>query len=257
MNQKIISVKEGILIIATGEKYRKEAIKNVQLIRPKLNGRPITLVTDEPHKIPPNLFEKIKKHPDISYSYRDKIPPLMELPYARTIFLDTDLELLQPIDDLFQILRALDVIGCHAPVRWCQWRDPIVPEGFCELNSGVLGLRRSSRVRALIKRWLHVYDLAGVPFDQASLRSALWWASNHRRVRSWILPPEYNLRTPKPWLAGAGMSVKILHGRIKEEIRESLKNYLNSNTKEFRSSSSFPTELNQQVLPFPFQINKK
>ena len=78
-----------------------------------------------------------------------------------------------------------------------------------------------------------LYDNVGIDFDQATLRAALWWASVNRGLRIWVLPPEYNLRTPKPWLTGAGMAVKIVHGRVSEDKRELLHGYLNQNISEF------------------------
>ncbi len=255
---KPMNHEEGILLIGTGEKYRSEAITCAPLLRPFINGRPIVLVTDKPNSVPLNIFDQVLQHPYPQKSYRDKIEPLIQLPFKYTLFLDTDLELIQPIDDIFAILHQLDFVGCHAPVRWCQWKDPSVPEGFCEINSGVLGLRRSRRVKALIKRWLVTYDLAEVSFDQASLRSALWWASKKLNLRSWVLPPEYNLRTPKPWLVGPGICVKIIHGRVDSELKEPLKQYLNNDINTFRSSSSFPTGQNQAILPYqPIPNNNK
>ena len=43
---------EGVLQVATGDKYIEEAIQSVPRIRPYLNGRPITLVTDNLEIIP-------------------------------------------------------------------------------------------------------------------------------------------------------------------------------------------------------------
>lgn len=243
--------REGILQIATGRKYRDEAISSARRIRPFINGRPITLVTDKPELVPAGIFDSLILHPQPQNSFRDKILPLLKPPYRRTLFLDTDLELLSPIEDLFEILRVFDVVGCHAPVRWCDWKNDEVPEGFCELNSGVLGIRRGFSQRALVRYWLRLYDSAGIKFDQATLRAALWWASTNRGLRTWVLPSEYNLRTPKPWLTGAGIPVKIVHGRLPEKHRQSLFSYLNDNINEFRSSSSFPTGQNQQILPYP------
>lgn len=247
--------REGVLLVATGPQHRQEAIEAIARIRPHLGQRPIALATDAPDQIPEHLVDQLLPHPGPVGSFRDKIPPLLRLPYARTLFLDTDLELLAPIDDLFAILRQVDVVGCHAPVRWCQWHDPAVPEGFCELNSGVLGFRRGSAQRALVRRWLQLYDQVGVSFDQASLRSALWWACCRRGLRSWVLPNEYNLRTPKPWLTGAGMAVKIVHGRLPHELRGPLAHYLNSNIDQFRGSSAFATGQNQTIQPYQPQSN--
>ncbi len=241
---------EGVLQVATGTRYLEEAINSVVRIRPFLSGRPITLVTDKPELVPGGLFDNVVSHPCPKKSYRDKILPLLHLPYKRTLFLDTDLEIISPIDDIFRILGSIDLVGCHAPVRWCDWQGSEVPEGFSELNSGVLGMRRCHRQRALVRHWLKLYDDVGIEFDQATLRAALWWASINRGLRIWVLPQEYNLRTPKPWLTGAGMAVKIVHGRVSEDKRKLLHGYLNQNIEEFRGSSSFPTDQNQQVLPF-------
>ena len=240
---------EGVLQVATGERYREEALASVARIRPYLNGRPITLVTDDSQYVPTGFYNKIIVHPDPQKNYRDKILPLLYPPYKRTLFLDTDLEIISPVDDVFKILKSVDVVGCHAPVRWCDWKAPEVPDGFSELNSGVLGIRRSSRQRALIRYWLKLYDTVGIEFDQASLRAALWWATCNRDLRIWVLPSEYNLRTPKPWMTGAGMPVKIVHGRVPDEMRTHLHRYLNDDFNEFRSSSEFPTGQNQEIVP--------
>ena len=206
-------------------------------------------MTDNPENIPSGLFDNIVIHPEPKKTYRDKILPLLNLPYKRTLFLDTDLEILSPIEDIFHILRHVDVVGCHAPVRWSGWRDAEVPEGFTELNSGVLGIRRCSVQHKFVKQWLKLYDNVGIQFDQATLRAALWWAVSKKGLRTWVLPQEYNLRTPKPWLTGAGMAVKIVHGRIPENKREPLHRYLNENIEQFRCSSMFPTDQNQQIHP--------
>ncbi len=233
--------------MATGERHRREACEAVARIRPRLGGRPLLLVTDAPALVPDGLFDAVLSHPEPRGTYRDKIAPLLRLPFRRTLFLDTDVQLLEPLEDLFALLHHVELVGCHAPVRWCQWADPEVPEGFCELNSGVLGLRRSRRCRRLIRTWLATYDRAGVRFDQASLRSALWHGCQ-RGLRIWVLPPEYNLRTTKPWIAGKGLPVKIVHGRIPEAMRDPLAHYLNDNIEAFRASSAFPTHQNASVL---------
>jgi len=241
---------EGVLLVATGPQHRDEAIAAVPRIRPRLSGRPLWLICDEPQRIPVGCFDRVVPHPDPRRSYRDKIVGMLRLPFRRTLFLDSDVELLQPLEDVFALLRVVQLVGCHAPVRWFRWCDPQVPEGVCELNSGMLGLARGRLQRRLVRRWLTIYDRVGVPVDQAALRSALWWAMR-RGLRCWVLPPEYNLRTTKPWIAGAGMGVKVVHGRIPETMRDPLAAYLNADTGRFRASSAFPTVQNAAVAPWP------
>lgn len=249
-NPNHTSYNEGVILVATGYNHRQEAIHSAPKLKAFLSGRPIWLYTDKPEDIPNHLFDKICLHPDVRLCYRDKIVPLTQLPFRKTIYLDNDVQLIQKIEDVFQILNSFDVVAAHAPVRWCQWRDLDVPEGFCELNTGVLGFRRSPLVHTLLSKWLSIYDSANVAFDQASFRSALWWAAN-RGLQIWVLPSEYNLRTPKPWLVGPGMTVKIVHGRIPSSMLDSLKTYLNNYPHRFRSSSSFPTLQNSTILQWP------
>ncbi|QNI69365.1 sulfotransferase [Cyanobium sp. NS01] len=241
---------EGVLLVATGRRHRNEAITAVPRIRPWLGGRPLWLLTDKPARVPAAAFDRVMPHPDPRRTYRDKITALLRLPFRRTLFLDSDVELLAPLDDVFKLLDVVDLVGCHAPVRSFQWRDPQVPEGVCELNSGVLALRSGRAQHRLVRRWLTTYDEVGVEVDQAALRSALWWAMQ-RGLRSWVLPPEYNLRTTKPWIAGAGMAVKVVHGRIPDSMRAPLAGYLNKDPSRFRASSAFPTGQNTAVAPWP------
>lgn len=247
---------EGVLLVGTGPKHQAESIAAAHRIRPHLGGRPIWLLCDNPGSVPAGCFDRVLAHPDPRMTYRDKIVGLLRLPFRRTLFLDSDVELLEPIDDMFSLLRQVDLVGCHAPIRWFKWIDPKVPEGLVELNSGVLGLRRSWRQRRLVRRWLETYDRVGVNVDQASLRSALWW-SIQRGLRCWILPPEYNLRTTKPWIAGPDMKVKIVHGRIPEKMRAPLADYLNSDPTRFRASSAFSTHQNTAVAPWPALAPKR
>jgi hypothetical protein len=150
------------------------------------------------------------------------------------------------VDDLFTLLRVFDITACHAPVRFHAWHDERVPEGFCEINSGVLGLRGGAATDALIAEWLLVYDRIGVRVDQASLRAALWTAVQ-QGLKLYILPPEYNLRTTKPWLVGRGLAVKVLHGRLPDQLRRRLIAYLNTDLDRFRSSAALASGANEWI----------
>ena len=54
--------KEGYLQVATGKRHQDEAIGCVQRIRPFLRNRPITLVTDQPDRIPEGFFDTVIAH---------------------------------------------------------------------------------------------------------------------------------------------------------------------------------------------------
>ena len=99
-------------------------------------------------------------------------------------------------------------------------------------------MRRSSQQHQMIRRWLNLYDQVfndyNHPWDQASLRSALWTSITSNQIRLFALPQEFNLRTPRPWVSGRGMPVHIIHGRFKESEFNSFIDYLNSESDRFR-----------------------
>jgi hypothetical protein len=232
---------QGLLYVATGPAYLEEAAASARASRPFLDGRQVVVVCDHPqHAHQLGVFDRVLAHRDPRGSYRDKIPPLLRLPFARTLFLDSDARLTAPADGLFAALGQAHLAAAHAPVRRPDgWWDARVPDLFPELNSGVLLLRRSWRQRLLVQRWLRLYDQlaarCGQSWDQASLRSVVWCLQQRWGLRLALLPPEANLRTPKPWLAGEGLAVHVVHGRVPEAEWASLLAYLNGNPKCFRS----------------------
>ena len=127
--------------------------------------------------------------------------------------------------------------------RRAGWWDEAVTPPFPELNSGVLLLRRSWRQRLLIQRWLSLYDQLqaghGQSWDQASLRSVVWKLQRCAGLRLALLPPEANLRTTKPWIAGKGLAVHVVHGRVPEPEWPALLAYLNGDVERFRSWSEW------------------
>ena len=95
----------------------------------------------------------------------------------------------------------------------------------------------------LIRRWLFLYDQLqaghGQSWDQASLRSAVWKLQRCAGLRLALLPPEANLRTTKPWIAGKGLAVHVVHGRVPEPEWPALLAYLNGDVERFRSWSEW------------------
>ena len=235
---------EGLLFIATGARHRQEACGVVENCRHHLNGRPVALITDAPSSVPDGLFDQVLSHPDPHHSYRDKIQPLIHPPFQRTLYLDTDAELIQPVCDLFAMLQSLELLACHAPVRFHGWKDPQVPDGFSEMNSGVIGIQRCSNTESLMRRWLATYDRIGIQEDQASLRSSLW-ESLEQGLKFYVLPAEYNIRTTKPWTLGRGIKARVVHGRLRPRQRRQLLAYLEGAELQFKRSGVVSTNANE------------
>ncbi|WP_156918806.1 hypothetical protein [Synechococcus sp. CC9616] len=233
---------QGILYIATGPKCKEEAIYNMSRSRQFLGSRVSCLVTDVPTDIDYKYFDYVYKHKNPCYGYRDKILPLLNLPFKFTLFLDSDAFLIQPVDNIFDLGIYADFAAVHAPVRHPPgFHSEFVPSSFPEYNSGVMFFKRSKVQKKLVKLWLSYYDFLfdnyAQSWDQASLRIALWEMMLSRKsFRLLSLPSEFNLRTSKPWIAGRGQPVSVIHGRFDaSEVNEFIK-YLNSDFDRFRTS---------------------
>lgn len=234
-------MKSGILYVATGERCCLEAIVNARRSLCVDSSLSITIKTDQLALAQEaNIFEGIIEFIEPSHGYRDKIVGMIDLPYDSTLFLDSDACLIQPFQDLLSIFTCTDIAAVTAPVRHPPgWSDLSVPLLFPELNTGVLLMKRSSVLQSFLESWLDLYDSLVVShsqfWDQASFRSALWSSITIQNLRFTHLPSEVNLRTTKPWIAGRGLPVYVIHGRYPDEEFIPFVEYLNTDIDKFRT----------------------
>lgn len=235
----------GILYVATGQKCLNEAILNASISRRFCKNIPIALTTDLVQvATSAGVFDLVHPHLSPRLSYRDKISALVKLPFDQTLYLDSDAFLAHPIDPLFSMGLVSDFAATSAPVRHPPgWSDSVVPISFPEFNSGVMLFSKSHQQRRLVIRWLKLYDKLKNRFDQdwdqASLRSVIWHSLVRSKIQVSTLSPEFNLRTTKPWIAGRGMPVFVIHGRFERAEIPSFINYLNNDIDKFRTVSEW------------------
>ena len=238
----------GIIYIATGRKFIEEALMSLTSVKKHMPDVPVSLFSDVEELVfsPPAGLDSVILLENVTRSCRDKIRPLANSPYDRTLFLDTDTFLCRPVYDLFEMLDRFDIALAQAPDRY-QYNLPDLPDCFTELNSGVIAYRRTPTVNKLLVGWEETYNrMLGEDDDsyrdQHSLREALYQSD----VQFFLLPPEYNFRTICPNFAGKHSAVKIIHGR--HANLEKVATRLNSSegTRVFLTSPFriFSTEMN-------------
>ncbi|WPD22729.1 MAG: hypothetical protein SD837_21405 [Candidatus Electrothrix scaldis] len=205
----------GVVYVATGEKFVAEALISVRSVKKQMPEIPITLFTDLQELVahPPDGVDSVFHMTQVTHSCLDKMYPLIESPYERTLFLDTDTYLCARIDELFEVLDNYDIAAAHPPYR-VQYYLPDIPECFPEPNTGVIAFKKTPRALEVLKNWSNEYkkQLASPNkphHDQHSFRAALY----HSTARFLVLPQEYNFRNIGPNFAGKGSRVKIIHGR--------------------------------------------
>jgi hypothetical protein len=206
----ITASEKGILYIATGRRHLGEMLISARSVRRHMPGVPIVVYTDQ-QDLPADVFDEVRPISDPRHSFIDKIAPLCDTPFERTIFLDTDTLACAPFTDLFEILDRFDLALAHAPYR--HDRPFVTPNCFAELNTGVLAYRRTPEMVSLFQDWLRLYqkevaETGRMDSDQPAFREALYRSP----VSPYILPTEYNLRTVMPAAVGR-CTVRIIHGR--------------------------------------------
>lgn len=188
---------KGYLYIAFGRSFLDEALLSVESLK-QFSSFPVHLITDVSYA--PSVHDHFTSFEVVSFAHaRSKVDYISESPYEKTIYLDTDIIVDQPVDDLFNILDLYDVF---ATLDVARKRNNIsdkiqsyadIPYYFGEINGGLLGFNGHAKITAL-PEWRKLYykyrvDTSG--WDQPSLRMALW----HTKMKLFTLPPEYNVRS--------------------------------------------------------------
>lgn len=208
----------GVLYVASGARYLAEAARSCASLRRVMPGIVVALYTDTPYENADALFDAVLPLQAARQTCGDKLIPLLEVPFERAIFLDTDTYVARPLDDLFTLLDHFDFAIAHEPCRWGGrgWSVtyPACPPAFCELNTGVFVFKKGRPWEQLVERWRSAYEkqlesFPGYVADQPALQEVLYDSP----LRFFVLPQEFNFRTNYPAYAGEGAEVRVLHGR--------------------------------------------
>lgn len=204
----------GFVLVATGPRYWQEAAVTATHLRRSNPGVRLCVIGDTPTVAP--FWDDYVPLPNPVYGFRDKIAMRL-CPYARFIYLDTDVHVIAPLDEVFQLLAHFDFAG----QQLFEGHDsPItgIPDAFPEFQGGVLAFRHSPAAARFFERWQELYDHYRAPdradrdvyvnvTDQKSLRQALYESP----LRLAVLGPEYNFGPAHVNFACA--SVRVFHGR--------------------------------------------
>ncbi len=185
----------GILYFAIGDEYLMRAQRAVARVRDVWPGMACAIWTEcSPGPV-----------------MRSRMEAWRRTSFERTLALDADVWLSEPVPEVFDILDRFDLAAAHAP--WRERYPVAAPESFPEHNCGVVAFRKGEALLAFVDDWErrflgHYGDRAeteGFHNDQPAFREALY----HSGLRIATLPAEYNWR-------GVGYvwgTVKVLHTR--------------------------------------------
>ena len=137
-------------------------------------------------------FEQV--HPLERTWFRPKFEALRRSRFDRTIYLDSDIVAVADPSDIFEVLDRFDLAAVHNQHRNSAhatqvWRRPL-PAAFPQINGGLLAIRRTPEVLALIDGIeAALREDPSLKRDQVPMRELLFDSA----IRFAVLPPEYNL----------------------------------------------------------------
>lgn len=197
-------IRDGVLYIAFKKNPKAGRIrevthsaKSVKRIHPNLHT---TLFTNiDINKYVYSCFDNIIK---ISIdSERVKQKYLINSPYQNTLYLDSDTEVVGPIN-IFRLMDRFDIAAVQDHARVIKERNKIwdqyaaVPDGFPEYAGGVILFRKSPTIEKFFSIWRKNYNIwvqkSGKINDQPSFRVSMWECQD---LKVHTLPQEFNIRT--------------------------------------------------------------
>src|SRR5579871_547516 len=130
----------AIYVITRDPRYVGMMLTSAASLKEAMPDLPITAISQFPVESP--LFEKVLRVEPSADGFYDKCKLIHNSPYERTLFIDADTYVLEPIPDLFAILDRFDCAATHEEYVDTDWHKryprPDIPVCFPELNTGVL-----------------------------------------------------------------------------------------------------------------------
>lgn len=207
---------KGIMYVAMGEDFVKEAKISAQSAKRVMPEIPITLITDI--KVDHECFDEVIRHQEPRKDGGDRVFLAEKTPYEKTLFVDTDIYFEESVYEIFDVLDKFGIAASINQRKYSTKRtdmDDIVeiPESFPEYNGGVIAFNQSKETEECLSLWKEKFsemEEEGFKHNQAALRYALYQSD----VRICTLRSEYNCVFRRPGCVNG--KVKLFHGRLTE-----------------------------------------
>lgn len=201
---------KGFLYVATGEQYIEEAKFSAKVTKRHMD-LPIAVVSDR--KVNSKYIDKVIIDEDPDDSFFDKPKNLLKSPYDKTIYMDGDAFLLQPVPELFELLDYVDLATTIDPNEYeLRYMDSVdfgdIPESVPLFQTGVIAYNQNKQCEELINNWVDLHQNSDIERDQSSFRIAI----TETDVDHMGLSNLYNCLAE--WPMQVTGDVKIIHGHL-------------------------------------------
>jgi hypothetical protein len=208
----------ALYIITQDPRYVDLLLTSAASLKKAMPELPITAFSQFPVDNASGSFEKVVAVEASKDGFYDKSRLIQDSPYERTLFIDADTFVLDPVPELFTLLDHFDCAATHEEYLSTDWHDRYprtdIPSSFPEFNTGILMLRRSQRTARLLDEWGALYRkfLQEKPGEVINDQPFFRVAAYRSEARIATLTREYNCKfRGQGYLNGR---VKILHGHV-------------------------------------------
>jgi len=155
---------KGIIYIVVGKlRYLEECIFSASSLKKHCPDISVTLFTDKTD-VKEKCFDEIKIIKNDINPMKNKVKYMCDSPYEYTLFLDSDTEVKQPIDEMFEVLDKNDLAIAHSPqydrshfpAKLISYADTHPDNAY---NTGVILYKKSDAVEKFFTKWLEVVML--------------------------------------------------------------------------------------------------
>lgn len=204
---------KGVVYVAINDFHIYQAIKSAGSIKKWMPEIGITLFSN--HSISDSIIDNNVIISTDNYIRGLKARYILQTPYSKTLFLDTDTYVCEDISHIFSLLDEYDMGYVHAKNRIPEYYNQFIdewnetPSWFPFINSGVILFNRNEQVMKTLSDWESMHQIfyrknpdVG---DQLAFRHAIY----HNHLKILTLIPEYNLKFYNKGYASG--KVMILH----------------------------------------------
>ena len=212
----------AIYIITQDSRYTGLLLNSAASLKRVMPDLPITVFSQFPLESP--AFEKVVRVEGSQDGFYDKTLFFQQTPYERTLFIDADTYVAEPVPELFTLLDQFDFAATHEEYLstdwWNRYPRPDIPSSFPEFNTGILAYKRSPQMDGVLKDWSELYRsfIEKHPGEKINDQPFFRVAAYSHPVRIATLTREYNCKfRGQGYLNG---HVKILHGHVDLQLEE-------------------------------------
>jgi len=203
-------MEKGFLYVATGEQYIEEAKVSARVTKHHMD-LPITVISDRDVDSP--YIDKVIIDESPDRSFFDKPRNLLKSPYDKTIYMDGDVFLLQPVPELFDLLDSVDLATAIDPNEYeLRYMDNVdfgdIPESVPLFQTGVIAYNQNKICEEFVNNWIDIQEGSSIKRDQTSFRIAIHTTD----VDHMALSNLYNCLAK--WPMQVTGNVKIIHGHL-------------------------------------------